>query len=156
MRQLLLIVMVLFIFSRIANRQCTAANVLQSPMPMISLSIGGLKLVIEVAATPESRARGLMFRKTLKANHGMLFVFPRENKLAFWMKNTGIPLSIIFVDKYSKVVSVKPLIPYSEKPVDSSKPAIYAIELNRTVCERNNIKPGMKVEGLTAITIPLQ
>lgn len=128
----------------ITNRQCAA----EQHLPTTLLTIGKLKLNAEIAATPESRARGLMWRIALPADRGMLFVFSKESILTFWMKNTSLPLSIIFVSKDKKIVSIKPLTPYSEKPVSSSYPALYAIELNRTVCERSNIKPGMKVEGL--------
>lgn len=144
-----------FLFVCIFNIECAARELSPLPPPTILLTIERLKLNVELASTPESRARGLMFRKVLPAERGILFVFPREEKLTFWMKNTGIPLSIIFINRNKEIVSVKSLTPYSEQPVDSSKPAIYAIELNRDECERYNIKPGMHVEGLGRVSLPL-
>src|SRR3990172_6030159 len=64
-------------------------------------------LEVEIADTPETRARGLMFRPKLRDNAGMLFVFEDEQRWGFWMKNTLIPLSIAFIDRYWKIVDIQ-------------------------------------------------
>lgn len=132
------------------------SNEATQQLSKVKITIGILRLTVEVANTPDSRAKGLMFRKSLPEHTGMVFVFPEETVLAFWMKNTTIPLSVIFVNKNGIIVSVKSLVPYSENPVSSSKLALYAIELNRGECERYNIKPGMRVDGLSSILVPLK
>lgn len=124
-------------------------NEIANTFPGAFLTIGKLKLTVEVADTPLFRARGLMFRKTLLPAHGMLFVFPEETRLTFWMKNTSIPLTIMFVNSKGYIIDIRDLVPFSEEPVASLLPAKYAIEVNRGLCNRYSIKSGMKVEGLT-------
>lgn len=123
-------------------------NEIAYTLPETFLTIGKLKLTVEVADTPLFRARGLMFRKTLLPAHGMLFVFPKETRLTFWMKNTSIPLTIMFVNSKGYIIDIRDLVPFSEEPVASLLPAKYAIEVNRGLCNRYSIKSGMKVEGL--------
>src|SRR5690554_5425657 len=71
----------------------------QSILPTTQLSINGIAVQAEIAATPASLKRGLMFRESLPPNHGMLFVFNKPQIQCFWMKNTPLPLSIAFIDK---------------------------------------------------------
>ena len=102
---------------------------------------------IEVADTPEEQAQGLMYRDSMKDSQGMLFLFDREEPLSFWMKNTRLPLDIIFIDNDKRVVSIaKNCKPYSLDPRESEKPARYVLELNGGLCERVGIVPGCRVE----------
>jgi uncharacterized membrane protein (UPF0127 family) len=101
---------------------------------------------IEIADTQEKRVRGLMFRKKMAENQGMLFVFPREEYQSFWMKNTVIPLDMIFVNKKREIVNIqKNTTPYSEQTYPSSKPAIYVVEVNAGFTDKYGIKPGDKI-----------
>lgn len=101
---------------------------------------------IELADTQEKRVRGLMFREHLGENQGMLFVFPEETYQAFWMKNTVIPLDMIFVNKKKIIVNIhKNTTPYSEQTYPSSAPAIYVIEVNAGFTDKYGIKPGDKI-----------
>ncbi len=101
---------------------------------------------IELADTQEKRVRGLMFREHMKENQGMLFVFPREEYQSFWMKNTILPLDMIFVNKKREIVTIhKNTTPYSEQTYPSTEPAIYVIEVNAGFTDKYGIKTGDKI-----------
>ena len=101
---------------------------------------------VEVVATPEERARGLMFRKSLGDNDGMLFLFPREQPLAFWMKNTFISLDMIFVSSDWRVVGVlKNVPPLTEDRRMVEGSSQYVLEFVGGFAERNRIEAGNKV-----------
>jgi uncharacterized membrane protein (UPF0127 family) len=101
---------------------------------------------VEVVATPEDRARGLMFRKSINDDQGMLFLFPREQPLAFWMKNTFIPLDMVFVSGDWRVVGVlKNVPPLNEDRRSVETPSQYVLEFGAGVAEKHNIMPGAKV-----------
>ena len=89
-----------------------------------------------------------MFREKLNENDGMLFVFDDESYLAFWMKNTLIPLDIIFIDENYGIVDIKNAVPCKEDPCalyKSLKPAKYVLEVNTNFTAKNKIKVGDKV-----------
>jgi len=115
-------------------------------MEKITLSINGRPLIVEVARTVKQREKGLMFRKELGWNEGMLFVFQEENYLTFWMKNTTIPLSIAYVDKNGKVTDIFTMEPNSLKPVISSLPCMYAIEANRGFFRESGLRVGDRID----------
>lgn len=104
--------------------------------------------LLEVADTPEERAIGLMGRESMERDQGMLFVFEEEQVLGFWMKNTLIPLDIIFIDSDQFVVDVQNMRPEHEiapEPLpiyQSEGPALYAIEVNDGVAAECGIVPG--------------
>lgn len=113
------------------------------------ISIKQHKLTIEVADTPKTMQRGLMFRKQLDENTGMLFIFPKEDRAIFWMKNTSIPLSIAYIDQHGKILEIYPLEPYNEKSVFSKSPKIrFALEVNLGWFDAHGIKPGDTIQGL--------
>lgn len=97
----------------------------------VRMRIGDATLTLEVADTEALRAYGLMHRDSLPADRGMIFVFPREEPLGFWMKNTRIPLDIAFLDASGKVVSIHQMYPYDLRLTRSAGPAMYAIEVNQ-------------------------
>ncbi len=107
-----------------------------------------IKINAEIADGEEERANGLMFRERLDENSGMLFIFDDENYRTFWMKNTLIPLDMIFIDKGSKIIDVKNAVPCIEEPCalyKSSKPAKYVLEVNANFTIKNYIKIGDKI-----------
>ncbi|MBM4278865.1 MAG: DUF192 domain-containing protein [Deltaproteobacteria bacterium] len=111
-------------------------------LPKIPLYIKGKEVRVEVARTPEERAVGLMARKHLGKEEGMLFIFEEEGHHSFWMKNTYIPLSIAFIDRESRIVKItdmKPLTLTSHLP---PKPILYALEMNQGWFSKNGIKVG--------------
>ena len=94
----------------------------------------------EIADTPESRQKGLMFRESIPNNHGMLFSFTEENNHSFWMKNTKIPLDIIWISTQNNVVHIeKNTTPYSLTPLRPSEKAIYVFEINGGLSEEVGI-----------------
>lgn len=100
---------------------------------------------VEIAADPEARARGLMFRRHLDSGDGMLFVYSREVSIPFWMKNTFISLDIIFADSEGRIVDVKTMEPCAEDPCPdyhSGAPYKYALEINAGLANASGIHPG--------------
>jgi len=110
------------------------------------LSINGRYLEVEVARTKKEREKGLMNRKSLGWNEGMLFVFDDDQYLSFWMKNTSIPLSIAFLDKNGIVTDIYSMKPFSLEPVVSSRKCRYAIEVNDGFFEECGLKIGDRIE----------
>ncbi len=103
-------------------------------------------LGLEVAKTPAQRAKGLMFRGSLPDDRGMIFVFPKEAAYRFWMKNTQIPLDIIFVSRYMKVVElVENAMPFSEETRGGNADSLYVIEINGGLASEYGIKEGARV-----------
>lgn len=97
----------------------------------------------EVAETPEDRAKGLMFRRELQRDHGMLFIFPKERNHSFWMKNTYISLDLIFMDKDMRVVGILKNLPVLNKKSQRVKAdSKYVLEVNAGVAEELVITEG--------------
>ena len=122
-------------------------------------SFGECDFLLEVANSPEERAIGLMGRESLGHDVGMLFVFEEERVLGFWMKNTLIPLDIIFIDSDETVVDVQTMRPEHETAPDlpihtSAAPALYAIEVNEGVAAECGIEPGDVVTLVNLTPIP--
>lgn len=102
---------------------------------------------VEVMRNDEQRARGLMFRREMAQDRGMLFDFKREQPVAFWMKNTYLPLDMIFIDSKGVIVNIaENTEPLSERSVPSVKPVLGVLEVNAGVSRRLGIKPGDRVE----------
>jgi len=96
------------------------------------IQIGNRTLTVEIADTPEARRIGLMGRKELSKDHGMLFVFDKEGSLSFWMKNTLIPLSIAFFDKEKRLIEILDMPVSTTSPLPlfkSSRSSLYALEV---------------------------
>lgn len=106
-----------------------------------------ISVSVEIADTPEERSFGLMYRRGLPEFHGMLFIFPREEPLSFWMKNTPLPLDILFINTAYEIVSIAHnTTPFSEKPLPSGRPAQLVLEVNGGFCQRHGIAVGDRVE----------
>lgn len=117
----------------------------------VTLTVGPHKVTAEVAATPEERAQGLMNRFSLQPDNGMLFVFERPEPLAFWMKNTFIPLSIAFLAPDGKIINIEDMKPQSEDSHWSKGPALYALEMKKGWFAERGIGPGAMVKGLPPV-----
>jgi uncharacterized membrane protein (UPF0127 family) len=126
----------------------------QTPLPEIALSVNGHKLTAEVAANDNTRTVGLMHRRMMPENRGMLFVFTSTQPLSFWMMNTYIPLSIAFIDEQGVIVNIADMKPLTTDPHPSAKPAKYALEMNQGWFAKRGIKAGAKVDGLSAAPPP--
>ncbi len=108
----------------------------------VTLSINGRPLRVEIASTPSERQKGLMHREHIDPDCGMLFIFTEDRILSFWMKDTGIPLSIAFLDKNGKVTDIFDMEPFSLKAVRSSAPCRYAIEVQKGFFRRAGLTTG--------------
>lgn len=108
----------------------------------VTLSINGRPLRVEIARSPSERQKGLMHRERLEPDEGMFFVFPEDRILSFWMKDTGIPLSIAFLDKNGKVTDIFDMEPFSLYAVRSSAPCRYAIEAQKGFFRRAGLREG--------------
>ena len=97
----------------------------------VTVTVGSDVFTVEVARTDEERARGLMHRRSLGDRDGMLFVFEADQHLAFWMKDTRVPLSIAFLSSEGRILQIEDLEPLSQKAVKSRLSARYALELPR-------------------------
>jgi uncharacterized protein len=117
-------------------------------LPTIELRIGKETLLVEVADDPHERRLGLMYRKELPEDHGMIFIYQSEEIRGFWMKNTYIPLSIAYVDKNGKILHIVDMQPEDHTSVSSLLPAQYALEVNQGWFEEHDITVGMILRGL--------
>lgn len=110
-----------------------------------SVVINGYKINVEIADSPPEYQKGLMFHEPLKANEGMLFIFPEQTPRSFWMKNVFFPIDIIFLNSEKKVVDIKDnFYPCTKEPCEifTSKPAKYALEVQRNFVENQKVKIG--------------
>lgn len=118
--------------------------------PFVTLK--GQRFSVEVADDDASRARGLMFRDTMADDHGMLFIFPDERPRSFWMKNTRIPLDIIYIDRDLEVVSISADTPPCRSRTQrcpsypSAGPARYVLEINGGRAAELGLEPGDRIE----------
>ena len=117
-------------------------------LPQITLSVNGHKLTAEVANTDPSRTEGLMHRRILPENRGMLFVFADISRHAMWMMNTHVPLSVAFLDEGGVIINIEDMKPHTQDSHAAAKPAKYALEMNRGWFQKRGIKAGAKVEGI--------
>jgi uncharacterized membrane protein (UPF0127 family) len=119
----------------------------QRPEVVIHSSRGPVAVQVEIADQPDTRARGLMYRRELGANAGMLFVFPDESEQRFWMKNTALPLDMVFISKQRHIVGIVPEArPFTTNPLGVGGPSQYVLEVNGGFCARHGINSGDTVE----------
>lgn len=104
------------------------------------------KLLLELAETPATLAQGLMYRRELPKNQGMLFKFPRVLEASFWGKDTYIPLDIAFLNNDNEITSIKPITPMSTRAVHSDGDCVMAIEVNAGFFDKHSIKAGHRIE----------
>jgi hypothetical protein len=114
---------------------------------------------LEIAATPDVQQRGLMYRRELPDDHGMLFVFPTETAHEFWMKNTFIPLDFVWVSAAGEVVDVRASVqPCRSDPCPSygsGKPARAVLEVNAGFAAAHGVRPGeqLKFQNVTGFPV---
>ncbi len=117
------------------------------PTVTIETDGGGVSIRVRLAATPATRQRGLMFESNLPEGTGMLFLFPNEQQRSFWMKNTPLPLDIIYIGADRRIVSIaESTMPYSEKTIASDGPSMYVLEVPGGYCAKKDIKTGQHIQ----------
>jgi hypothetical protein len=109
------------------------------------LTINDKSITVELADNDESRAKGLQYRSSLAPDYGMLFAYPEEKIMHFWMKDTSIPLSIAFIKSDGVILEIFNMEPFSLESIPSTAPAQYALETARGWFKDNQIKAGDKV-----------
>lgn len=118
------------------------------PMRVTTLKAGGKSIKVEVASTEAEHERGLMYRKSLPADSGMLFDFKGPAKTCMWMKDTYIPLSVAFIDVNGKVVNIEEMKAQTTTSHCSKNWIRYALEMNAKWFSRHGVKPGSRITGL--------
>lgn len=109
-------------------------------------SEGRHEFSVELADTPESRARGLMYRRSMPEDHGMLFDFGRVDMVSMWMRNTYIPLDMLFVRADGSIARIaSDTEPLSERPISSGEPVLAVFEINAGIADRLGIAPGDRI-----------
>lgn len=127
-----------------------AANGPQPPLPTSPLSIdtarGPAYFRVEVASSRQEHETGLMFRKAMAANAGMLFDFHRPSAVSFWMKNTILPLDLLFIRSDGTISTITAnAVPYSTTPIPSAEPIRAVLEINAGRAQALGIEPGDRV-----------
>jgi uncharacterized membrane protein (UPF0127 family) len=145
--------LLLLLFSLAAGSACCAAAA-PAPVPfghadLVIASASGRHLFhVEVAKTPAQMERGLMFRKHLAPDAGMLFEYPAPTMAEFWMRNTLIPLDMLFVDQTGRIVNIAARTrPLSEAIIPAAAPVLGVVELKGGTAARLGIRPGDHVLG---------
>ncbi|MDP3616479.1 MAG: DUF192 domain-containing protein [Rhodoferax sp.] len=124
-----------------------AQNAPQLDLPRIKLSAGMHLIDTQVAATPEQRSTGLMFRKDMPPSEGMLFVFEQASQQCFWMKNTLLPLTAAFVANDGTIVNLADMKPQATDSHCASQPVRYVLEMNQGWFGKKGIKAGFRLSG---------
>jgi uncharacterized protein len=117
----------------------------------ITLQMGKHKIRAQVAKTADQRTIGLMHRKTMPVNEGMLFVFEKSDTQCFWMKNTLLPLSAAFILDNGEVVNMEDMKPQTLSPHCSQAPVRYVLEMNQGWFKKRGLEVGGRLEGLPVL-----
>jgi uncharacterized membrane protein (UPF0127 family) len=125
-----------------------ATAVAAAQLPELALSVNGQRVMVEVANTEAARMQGLMHRRMLPESRGMLFVFPEQGLHGMWMVNTYVPLSVAFLDEGGVIINIADMEPHTRATHAATRPAKYALEVNRGWFAMRGITPGMRVEGI--------
>jgi uncharacterized membrane protein (UPF0127 family) len=124
------------------------------PLPIMELSAGIHRIEAEVAAHDAARRQGLMQRRALPEQRGMLFVFERAARHCMWMKNTFLPLSVAFLDAQGRILNIEEMQPQTEVDHCAARPARYALEMNAGWFARRGIGRGDRIGGIEQAPAP--
>ncbi len=137
-----------------SSKAGTAMRLEVDPEPLlVETTDGKISFQIEVADVEEERSRGLMFRRDLPAGRGMLFVFENNARRGFWMRNTPLPLDLLFISQSGRVVAIRQGVPFSETAISPVNPVRFVLELHKGSAERNGIKIGARLRHRIIDTI---
>ncbi|MBR0566094.1 DUF192 domain-containing protein [Azoarcus sp. L1K30] len=117
-------------------------------MPTTELGLGMFRIETEVAFTDQDRQLGLMNRKSMPLQHGMVFVFTQDARHCMWMKNTLLPLSVAFLDDKGRILNIEDMLPQTEDSHCAAGPARYALEMNQGWFRERGFKVGDAVRGI--------
>lgn len=125
-----------------------AATAAVAEMPRMELTAGFHRIEAEVAATQPERMQGLMHRRVMPRNQGMLFVFPQAARHCMWMRNTYLPLSVAFLDETGRILNIADMQPQTEDSHCAVAPARFALEMNRGWFAERGLKAGIRLGGI--------
>lgn len=131
----------------------TLAAQARTEMPLSELSAGMYRIEVEVAATPQSRQLGLMNRREMAAQHGMVFVFTEDARHCMWMKNTLLPLSVAFLDARGRILNIEDMKPQTEDSHCASAAARFALEMNQGWFRERGLKAGDSIRGIERLPV---
>ena len=131
-----------------------APGVRAEGLPLMELTAGIHRIEAEVAHTQSTRMTGLMHRRTMPPQRGMLFVFDEARTHCMWMKNTYIPLSVAFLDDGGRIINVADMQPHAEDNHCATRPARYALEMNLGWFRSRNLGPGTVLGGIDRAPAP--
>lgn len=127
---------------------CLLAASAHAEITRIELTAGFYRIDAEVAADDATRMLGLMHRRSLSGNQGMLFVFDQAARHCMWMRNTLLPLSVAFLDQNGRILNIENMQPQTEDNHCASGAARFALEMNQGWFANRGIKPGVRIGGI--------
>lgn len=136
-----------FALAALAFEAALAQSGPQGRLATVPITAGMHVIQAELAVTPQQQMTGMMFRTTMGANEGMLFVNDEPGMRCFWMRNTLLPLTIAFIDDDGTIVNLADMAPRSEASHCSEKPVRFALEMNQGWFAKRGIKAGFKLRG---------
>jgi uncharacterized protein len=142
----------LMLVAVLAGSACATGN---DPRVVLHTASGEVPVRVEIADEPKERNLGLMYRKEMAEDAGMLFIFDRTEVLSFWMKNTVLPLDMVFIDEDRKIVGiVENAVPFTTSPRTVGVPSRYVLEVNAGFSARHGVKAGDRVSFERVAAIP--
>ncbi|HVT71901.1 MAG TPA: DUF192 domain-containing protein [Lacunisphaera sp.] len=121
-----------------------------------AIKVGDRTVRMQLAVRPDEQQKGLMFRRTMGADEGMLFIFDRPQPMGFWMRNTEIPLDIGYLDREGVLKEIYPMYPHDERTVASrSREIQFCLEMNQGWYRQNGVRPGARLD-LAAVAAALR
>ena len=118
----------------------------QKDLSITNLDGKTIPITVELARSRREMTKGFMGRTNIPDGTGMLFVFKKDQKIAFWMKDTPTPLSIAFISASGEICETRDMVPFSEASVESSQSVRYALEVPQGWFKKNNIGPGCSIK----------
>ncbi|WP_026623233.1 uncharacterized protein M728_001361 [Ensifer sp. WSM1721] len=138
----------LFLFFVLATSVAAEVSFAKDKLRLITADGRAHDLTVELAIDPDQREQGLMYRRQMAAEHGMLFDFGETRRVIMWMKNTYLPLDMLFIAEDGTVRTIhENAVPLSEAIIDSREPVAFVLELNAGTVKRLGIRPGDRVRG---------
>ncbi len=130
------------------------ASAFAQAIPVVELTAGFHRIEAEVVANNGARMQGLMERRSMPSQHGMLFVFDQDATHCMWMKNTFIPLSVAFMDSGGRILNIEEMQPHSLDNHCATRPARYALEMNAGWFAQRGLKAGDSIGGVDRVPQP--
>ena len=128
-----------------------ASGMALADFPHVELSVGMHRIDAEFAGDMAARARGLMHRREMAPQQGMLFAFPQDGRHCMWMRNTLIPLSVAFLDAQGRILNIEQMAPRTEDSHCALAPARFALEMNQGWFASRGLEPGTLIRGVARL-----